>query len=118
MILALLISLVTSLFFIAMGILFGSICNEKSIGGIASIMITGQSILSGMWFPVEGLSKGMIGFMNVLPFRNASILIQNAMNRTVSSFEDFLMPLLIVLAYTVAAFVTAILVFKKKMTAI
>ena len=71
MIFAILLSFVTSLFFIAIGILLGSIVNEKAVGGVASIVIAGQSILSGMWFPLDGLGKGVITFMNILPFRNA-----------------------------------------------
>lgn len=115
MVLAILLSIVTSLFFIGMGILFGSICNEKSIGGVSSIMIVGQSVLSGMWFPVEGLSSGMITFMKVLPFKNATILIQNMIIGVNDSFNDFLLPLIIVLIYTIVAFIVAILVFKNKM---
>ena len=115
MVLAILLSIVTSLFFIGMGILFGSICNEKSIGGVSSIVIVGQSVLSGMWFPVEGLSSGMITFMKVLPFKNATILIQNMIIGINDSFNDFLLPLIIVLIYTILAFIVAILVFKNKM---
>ena len=115
MMLAIILSVVTSLFFIGMGILFGSICNEKSIGGVSSIVIVGQSVLSGMWFPVDGLNEGMITFMNVLPFRNATMLIQNMIIGVNDSFNDFILPLLIVLGYTVLAFVVAILVFKNKM---
>ena len=109
------LSVVTSLFFIGMGILFGSICNEKSIGGVSSIVIVGQSVLSGMWFPVDGLNNGMITFMKVLPFKNATMLIQNMIIGVNDSFNDFILPLLIVLGYTVLAFVVAILVFKNKM---
>ena len=115
MMLAIILSVVTSLFFIGMGILFGSICNEKSIGGVSSIVIVGQSVLSGMWFPVDGLNEGMITFMKVLPFRNATMLIQNMIIGVNDSFNDFILPLLIVLGYTVLAFVVAILVFKNKM---
>ena len=112
---AILISLVTSLFFIAVGILLGTICNEKSIGGISSIVIAGQSILSGMWFPVDGLNKGMMTFMKVLPFRNATLLVQNTMNGINDVFNDFLLLMGIVLAYTIVAFVIAIIIFKNKM---
>ena len=115
MVFAILISLVTSLLFIALGILLGSLCNEKSIGGISSIVIAGQSVLSGMWFPVEGLSEGMIIFMDVLPFRNATKLVQNTMNGINDAYKDFLLPLIIVLAYTIVSFIVAIVVFKKKM---
>ena len=115
MIFAILISIVTSLLFIAIGILLGSLCNEKSIGGISSIVIAGQSVLSGMWFPIEGLSEGMIAFMNILPFRNATKLVQNTMNGINDVYKDFLIPLIIVLAYTIVSFVLAIVTFKRKM---
>ncbi len=115
MILAIILSVVSSLFFIGMGILFGSICNEKSIGGVSSIVIVGQSVLSGMWFPIDGLNNGMITFMKVLPFKNATMLIQNMIIGVNDSFNDFILPLLIVLGYTILAFVVAILVFKNKM---
>lgn len=115
MIFAVFVSLVTSLLFIALGILLGSLCNEKSIGGISSIVIAGQSLLSGMWFPIEGLSEGMIIFMNILPFRNATKLVQNTMNGINDAYKDFLIPLIIVLAYTIVSFVLAIVAFRRKM---
>lgn len=113
----LLSSVLTSLFFIACGLLFGSVCNEKSIGGISSIIIVGQSVLSGMWFPIEGLSGGMVSFMKVLPFKNATQLIQNTLNGIDNTFEGFGYPLIVVLLYTIVAFIVAIAVFKSKMKA-
>ena len=115
MALAILLSLVTSLFFIACGILFGSVCGEKSIGGVASILITGQSLLSGMWFPTEGLGSGIKAFMRVLPFKNSTDLIQNTLNGTDDAFGGIVLPLLTVLAYCAVAFVAAVLVFRAKM---
>ena len=115
MILAILISIVPSLFFIGLGILLGTICNEKSIGGISSIVIAGQSVLSGMWFPIEGLNEGIVALMDALPFRNATRLVQNIMNGINDSFQDFILPLIIVLAYTVVSFVVAIILFRRKM---
>ena len=117
MLTAILLSLVTSLFFIAIGLLLGSMCNEKSVGGVASIVIAGQSVLSGMWFPLEGLNEGMVTFMNVLPFRNATKLIQNVLNGINYPFEDFILPLIIVLAYSIVAFFIAIIAFKSTMKA-
>lgn len=110
-----LLSIVTSFLFIALGILFGSICNEKSIGGVASIIIAGQSVLSGMWFPMEGLNGGMVAFMKCLPFKNATDLIINSLNGINNAFNDFWLPLIIVLVYTIVAFVVSIVVFNKKM---
>jgi ABC-2 type transport system permease protein len=113
--LGILLSLVTALFFLGMGLLFGSVCNEKAIGGVSSIIITGQSILSGMWFPVEGLPQGMVILMRILPFKNATMLLQNAVNGYTSLWQDIFAPLLIVLAYTAAVFVAAILLFRRNM---
>lgn len=115
MILAILISIIPSLFYIGIGILLGTICNEKSIGGISSIVIAGQSVLSGMWFPIEGLNEGIVALMDALPFRNATRLVQNIMNGINDSFQDFILPLIIVLAYTVVSFVVAIILFRRKM---
>ena len=115
MIICIPLSLFTSLFFIATGILFGSVCNEKSVGGVSSIIITGQSVLSGMWFPLEGIGSGMIIFMKALPFRNATLLVQNMIIGINDTFNDFVLPLLIVLAYTVVMFFVAIMIFRSKM---
>ena len=115
MILSILVSIIPAILFIGLGILLGSLCNEKSIGGVASIIIAGQSVLSGMWFPIEGLSQGILTFMKVLPFRNATMLVQNTLNGINDSFNDFVLPLLIVLGYTVVIFSVAIIVFKGKM---
>jgi len=109
------LSLITSLFFISLGILLGALCNEKSIGGVSSIAIAGQSVLSGMWFPVDGLGGGIITVMKALPFRNATLLIQNAVNGISDLSADFIIPLVIVVAYTAATFVAAITAFASKM---
>lgn len=107
-------SLFTSLLFIALGILFGSVCNEKSVGGIASIVISGQSVLSGMWFPVDGLGGAMMTLMEILPFRNAALAVQNVLNG-VGGFDALGLPVLVVIAYMVATFWVSVLVFKAKM---
>lgn len=115
MIFAIFLSIITSLFFLGLGILFGSICSERSVGGVASIVISAQSVLSGMWFPIEGLSGGMLKLMDLLPFKNATILIQNVLNGVNDFYNDFLYPLVIVLIYSLVVFVLAIFAYKNKM---
>lgn len=112
---AILLSLVTSLLFLGLGILFGSICNEKSVGGVCSIVISMHSILSGMWYPVEGLDKTMLDIMDILPFKNATMLVQNTLNGINDYWNDFFKPLVIILVYCVIIFVLAIILFKSKM---
>ena len=113
--LGVLLSLFTSVLFIGLGLLIGSLCNEHAVGGVCSIVITGQSILSGMWFPIEGLPKGIIVLMRVLPFRNASMLLQNVVNGYTDLWRDVGLPILVLVAYTVAVLIVAILVFRNKM---
>ena len=115
MIYAILMSMVTSIVFLGFGILFGSICNERSVGGVASIIISAQSVLSGMWFPTEGLDGTLIKVMNYLPFKNATVLVQNTLNGITDINKDFLFPLAILLFYSIVIFLLATLIFKNKM---
>lgn len=110
-------SLLVSILFISCGILFGSICNEKSIGGVNTILIMGQSLLSGMWFPMEGMSQGFKNVVEALPFRGAVLLIQNLCSGEITDlWKDIFYPLVIVLVYTIIALVAAIMVYSKKMS--
>ena len=117
MVYSVLLSVPTSLLFIGLGILLGSVCSEKSIGGVASIVITGQSVLSGMWFPTSGMGKGITAVMKALPFKNATDLMQNVLVGAGDAFGDVALPLLIVAGYTVLSFVSAAVVFGNKMRA-
>ena len=109
----LLLSIFTSILFIGFGLLCGSLCNAKSIGGVCSIVIAGQSVLSGMWFPLSDLPSGFIFFLKCLPFKNASSLTVGATDGL--RFEGgFLVPFLIVLAYETAVCILAVLAFSKR----
>ncbi|MBQ9469219.1 MAG: ABC transporter permease [Clostridia bacterium] len=111
---ALFLGIVSSLLFVSLGILIGSVCNEKAVGGVSAGVITGQSVLSGMWFPVKGLSSGFIKVMDVLPFRNATRAVQSVAGGY-AGVDETLIPCLILLAYTAAVFALAVWVFRKKM---
>ena len=117
MLYAILLSLITALFYVGAGILLGSLCNEKTIGGVASIVIAGQSMLSGMWFPPESLSGAVKTVMKCLPFKNATDLVQGGMLGAEDLFVEFWQPLLILLAYTAVIFAAAVFAFRKKMKA-
>ncbi len=99
------------LLFIAFGLLVGSLCNEKSVGGVSSIVIMAQSVLSGMWFPLSGMSEGFLRFLNALPFRSAAVLVQNV----VMGAGPVARPLVVLLAYAVAAGVVSVLVYSRRM---
>ena len=110
-------SMITAVLYVALGILFGSLCNEKSVGGVSSIVTVGQSVLSGMWFPLTGISPVIIVIMKCLPFKNATDLMQNVLGGVADPWLNFGMPLVIVLAYAAVALVAAILIFGHKMKA-
>ena len=111
---SIILSIITSLLFLGLGVLFGSSCSEKSVGGVSSIVISCHSVLSGMWFPVDGLSGFMLDLMNILPFKNATILIQNSLNGNFG-FNEFIKPLLIVSIYIIIVYLISIMLFKNKM---
>ena len=109
------ISLIPAVFFIVLGILLGSVCSEKSIGGVASIVVMGQSVLSGMWFPTEGLGGAVVKIMRVLPFKNFGQIVQISLVGSVHSFADFTVPLIVSLAYLTLFSIISIWIFAIKM---
>ena len=106
------LTLLSALLFIGFRILIGSFCNEKSVGGIASIVIMAQSLLSGMWFPLEGLSESFIKVLEILPFRSSSLLFQNII---LGVSEDIFSSLSILLVYSLLIYGLAIFIFNFKM---
>ncbi len=69
---ALFFILPVALLFIGLGVLCGSILNVKQVGGICGGLFTNLSAwLSGTWFEVALMGKGMEGVANALPFVHA-----------------------------------------------
>ena len=64
-----------------------------------------------MWFPTGGLSNGFITFMKILQFKNATDLLQNILNGYSNFTKDLLIPLVIVLFYTILVYAFAIFAF-------
>lgn len=71
-VLAVLMLIPCALFFIALGLLCGSVMSTKQVGGICGALLTNLSAwLSGIWFDVEMVGKGFKSFANLLPFIHA-----------------------------------------------
>lgn len=94
-------SLPSVLLFSSLGLLLGSLFNPRAVGGVSSILISAHSVLSGMWFPLEGMSEGFITFMNVLPFRHISTLLKSVSLgvEATDAFSCVWMPVIVVSAY-------------------
>ena len=111
--LAVVSSIPVSLLFISLGLLFGSILNDKQVGGICGALLTNLTAwLSGVWFDLELVGGVFKKIADLLPFVHAVELERAAIS---GSFGDILPHLLWVLGYSVATSVAAVLVFLRQM---
>ena len=102
-----------AVFYIAMGLLCGSLCNVKQVGGICGALLTNLSAwLSGVWFDLE-LVGGVFGkIANLLPFVHA-VELERAVIR--GDLADALPHLYVVMVYGVIMLFGAILLFLRQM---
>ncbi len=102
-----------SLFYIALGLLCGSLLNIKQTGGICGALLTNLSAwMSGIWFDVELVGKAFNKFANALPFIH-SVELQRAVFK--GEFGKILPHLTVVILYTVIIFILAIFLFLRNM---
>ena len=99
-------------FFVACGVLFGSLLNERSAPGVASAVISGAGILSGAWMPLAQMG-GFEDFCRVLPFYPAVTLARSCFAMQTPTWAGFWLPLLTVILWALAVALAAILVFHK-----
>ena len=109
---AFLILIPSALFFILLGLLLGTIFNDKAIGGIASIVINLGAILGGMFFPLRVMQGSLVTIAYMLPFANG---IDAALFALQGDYSHILKPFLIILVYLVVLAVITIRVFHKKL---
>lgn len=110
---ALLFILPMALFNIGLGLLFGSILNQKQVGGICGGLLTNLSAwLSGIWFDLELVGGVFQKIANALPFVHAVQAEQLVMTGHV---KDALLHLLWVGGYAVAVFGIAVYLFVRQM---
>ncbi len=106
----LLITLLVSLLFIGLGILIGSLLNDKQAPGCSSIVVQLVAFTSGLWFPIDSISKQFQLICNILPFRYALTLMRN----TIAGKSIDLKILLYLIVFIFIIFVLAIFVFYRK----
>ena len=101
---AVMLILPISLFFIGLGLLFGSLLTQKQVGGICGALLTNLSaFLSGVWFDLA-----LVGGV----FEKIAQLVQSVV---AGEFAHILPHLLWVLGYAAFSMITAILCFLKQM---
>lgn len=106
-----LLSLLTAVVFVSLGLLLGSVLSEKAVGGVCGALLTNLcAVLSGVWFDLELIGGWFKEIAFWLPFANGVELGRAAVEGT------RLTPYLWwCLGYAVVTTAAAIIVFKGKM---
>ena len=111
--LALIVSLPAAVFFIALGLLCGSVFNEKQVGGVCGALLTNVSAwLSGTWFDLSLVGGAFEKAAYLLPFAHAVQAGRYALN---GAYAQIWLHLLWVLGYAVVMLWVATTVFTRKM---
>lgn len=115
LLLAIAVLLPAALFYIAVGLLCGSLLSDKAVGGVCGALLTNVSAwLSGIWFDVSLLGDTFKKIAYALPFVNAVDATRAA---CAGNYAGIVKPAAIVSAYAVVLFAVAVFVFRGKMKA-
>ena len=102
-----------SLFFIGMGLLLGSVLNQKQVGGICGALLTNLTAwFSGIWFDLDLVGGVFQKIADLLPFVHGVELEQAV---AAGDMAAALPHLPWILGYGLAAIALAVFVFFKKM---
>ena len=102
-----------AVFYISLGLLFGSILNVKQVGGICGALLTNLSAwLSGIWFDLELVGGAFSKIAKILPFYHAVELERAVL---VGNFSKLPAHIFVVCIYATVITVGAILVFLRQM---
>ena len=102
-----------SLFFIGMGLLLGSVLNQKQVGGICGALLTNLTAwFSGIWFDLDLVGGVFQKIADLLPFAHGVELEQAV---AAGDMAAALPHLPWILGYGLAAIALAVCVFFKKM---
>ena len=111
--LAILFVIPVSVLFIGLGLLFGSVLNDKQVGGICGALLTNLSAwLSGTWFDLELVGGGFKKIAYALPFVHAVELERVVLS---GNFAEIFPQLWWVLGYAGGALALAVLLFLRQM---
>jgi ABC-2 type transport system permease protein len=102
-----------SLLFISLGLLFGSILNDKQVGGICGALLTNLSAwLSGVWFDLELVGGAFKSIAYALPFVHA---VEMERELLAGNLGGIFPHLWWVLGYGIVATLAAVMLFLRQM---
>ena len=110
---AIIMTALTSLLFVGTGLFFGSILNDKAVGGVCGALLTNVAgWLSGVFIPIDLIGGAFKTITNILPFYHSVEAIRISLS---GNFNNLLPHLLVVIGYTIVIFIFAIIIFNRKM---
>lgn len=112
-VMAIVMLLPVALFFVALGLLFGSILNDKQVGGVCGALLTNLTAwLSGTWFDLELVGGAFKKIAYLLPFVHA-VEMERAVLQ--GNYGGILPHLWWVLGYALITILMAVLFFLRQM---
>jgi len=111
--LAIVTTIPAALLFIGIGLLCGSVFNDKQVGGICGALLTNVSAwLSGTWFDLNLVGGVFKKIAYALPFAHA---VEAGRAAVAGNYSAIMPHLWWVIAYAAVVFTLAVVVFRKKM---
>lgn len=110
---AVLLAIPVSLFFIALGLLCGSVFSVKQVGGICGALLTNLvAFLSGVWFDLDLVGGSFRKIADFLPFVHAVEMERAILN---GAYAEIFPHIWWVLGYTAAVVSFAVVFFLRQM---
>lgn len=101
-----------ALFFIGLGLLFGSIFSDRQVGGVTSVVIQVVAFTSGMWFDLSLIGGVYQAICQWLPFYHAVEATRSAL---AGQYAAMSVHMLWCAGYAIVILALAIWAFRKKM---
>ena len=109
-----LVTVLNALLFVGLGLLFGSILNEKAVGGICGALLTNLAgWFSGIFIPLDLIGGVFQKSAELMPFYHS---VQATKATLSGNFGEILPHTAVVLGYTVVTYVLAVIIFRRKMS--
>ena len=102
----------SALIFIAFGLFFGTLLNDKAAPGICSIIISAASLLGGVWMDVDAVGGTFMKVSQALPFYHGVSAARMALQ---GKYTELGKPLIILFIYALAIFIGSSILFGRKM---
>ena len=105
----------SGVFFISLGLIFGTLFNQNAAPGLCSIIISLGSFIGAIWFDAEATGGVILKIAKCLPFIYCTKLVRYAIRLDFG--KDFLVCLAVVLPCALVFAILSSLVFRTRMKA-